>query len=371
MVAGRMADPSRPDEVVMTAAAARLLGVHVGSTMPLGLYTAAQMNNVLSPESRGSCHTAGSTSTCRRSGRREHRSHTRPNRSVSDLSPYTPALTHELLTPPLLGGEGRTDYGLQLDHGDADVTTVEREINKRVPTGTLVLYHVTSTVETEAQRAIAPEVIALWTFGLIATLATLLVVLQAVSRQLQTQSEEREVLRALGGDTWMTAADGLIGIVGSIVAGSILAVVVAIALSPLSPIRSCPARVSGPWNLLRLVGTWSRNGIVHRQSRRRIRGALHPQQPRPSRQKSLIPCHIALLSLCGLLAASGLPVSAVAGSLFALAPGTWQVVRSNPFSHVRSAGGRSHGGLHPYIRQQPADIGGTTQTSTGGTGPMP
>ena len=69
-------------------------------------------------------------------------------------------------------------------------------------------------------------------FGLrlIAALAALFVSLQAISRQLQSQSDEREVLRAVGGDAWMTAADGLIGIVGSIVVGSLLAVVVAIAL---------------------------------------------------------------------------------------------------------------------------------------------
>ncbi len=41
-VQGRMADPNRADEIVMDAAAAQLLGVHVGQVVPLGLYTAAQ-----------------------------------------------------------------------------------------------------------------------------------------------------------------------------------------------------------------------------------------------------------------------------------------------------------------------------------------
>ena len=42
VVQGRMADPNRVDEVVMTATAAQLLGVHVGQVVPLGLYTDAQ-----------------------------------------------------------------------------------------------------------------------------------------------------------------------------------------------------------------------------------------------------------------------------------------------------------------------------------------
>lgn len=39
-----MANPRRADEIMMTAAAARLLGLHLGSVMPLGFYTSAQSN---------------------------------------------------------------------------------------------------------------------------------------------------------------------------------------------------------------------------------------------------------------------------------------------------------------------------------------
>ncbi|HXN61987.1 MAG TPA: FtsX-like permease family protein [Acidimicrobiales bacterium] len=330
VIAGRMAEPSRPDEVVMTAAAARLLGVHVGSTMRLGLYTAAQMNNVaepgiptVTPYRRIDAHVVGLVVV-----------NTGVIQDQIDQYPtyllYTPALTHELLAPPLLGGEGWTDYGLQLDHGDANVTTVEREINQSVPAGTLLLYHVTSTVEAEAQRAIAPEVIALWAFGLIATLATFLVVLQAVSRQLETQSEEREVLRALGGDTWMTAADGLIGIVGSIVAGSILAVVVATALSPLSPIG--PVRpvypdpgISFDWSVLGLGMALFIIGLAGAS----VVLAIRKNPVRLAKRASYVSYRPPLALRAA--AASGLPASAVAGSLFALAPG-----HGRSFAPIRS-----------------------------------
>jgi hypothetical protein len=39
---GRLADPGRPDEIVMTASAAHLLGFHVGQVIPYGLYTPKQ-----------------------------------------------------------------------------------------------------------------------------------------------------------------------------------------------------------------------------------------------------------------------------------------------------------------------------------------
>ena len=90
VIAGRMADPSRPDEVVMTAAAARLLGVHVGSTMRLGLYTAAQMNNVaepgiptVTPYRSIDAHVVGLV-VVNTGVIQDH------NRSVSDLSPLHP-----------------------------------------------------------------------------------------------------------------------------------------------------------------------------------------------------------------------------------------------------------------------------------------
>jgi hypothetical protein len=38
---GRVADPARPNEITMTATAARIFGVHVGQAVPLGFYPPA------------------------------------------------------------------------------------------------------------------------------------------------------------------------------------------------------------------------------------------------------------------------------------------------------------------------------------------
>ena len=42
VLAGRMANPARPDEIMMNARAASLLGLRVGELVPIGFYTDAQ-----------------------------------------------------------------------------------------------------------------------------------------------------------------------------------------------------------------------------------------------------------------------------------------------------------------------------------------
>jgi hypothetical protein len=63
----------------------------------------------------------------------------------------------------------------------------------------------------------------------------LLIAGQVVSRQLRTASEDLTVLRALGADPTVVAADGLFGVICAVVLGALLAVAVAVALSPLAP----------------------------------------------------------------------------------------------------------------------------------------
>src|SRR5207344_1734207 len=102
--------------------------------------------------------------------------------------------------------------------------------------GATASFHVTSVVAGQVNRTVEPEAIALAVFGVIAMLAVLLVSAQVVARQIQQASEETAVLRALGASRLAVLGDGLFGIFGAIVVGSLLAAGVAIGLSPLSPI---------------------------------------------------------------------------------------------------------------------------------------
>jgi hypothetical protein len=127
-------------------------------------------------------------------------------------------------------------YGLRLSDGARGVPAVEREIVGALPPGTTYSFHITSVVEGQVDRAVKPEAIALAVFGIIAMAAALLIAVQAIARQLQARDEDIGVLRALGASPAMTMGEGLVGILGAVVLGSLLAAGVAIGLSPLSPI---------------------------------------------------------------------------------------------------------------------------------------
>ena len=85
-------------------------------------------------------------------------------------------------------------------------------------------------------RSIEPEAIALAVFGLIAALAALVIVGGLLARTLSNEVDDFAVLRALGANPRTVAAAALLGAMGAVVAGSILAVIVGVALSPIGPI---------------------------------------------------------------------------------------------------------------------------------------
>jgi hypothetical protein len=95
---------------------------------------------------------------------------------------------------------------------------------------------VASQTETEAEQAIKPEALALGVFGGVAGLAALLLAIQTIARQLSAREDDLLVLRAVGAGPAITGLDGLIGVTGSIVCGSIVAIGVALAISPLAPL---------------------------------------------------------------------------------------------------------------------------------------
>ena len=142
----------------------------------------------------------------------------------------------------------------------------------------------TATIEAEAQRAIAPEAVALGVFGVIAALAAILIGIQAVSRQLRAHADEGVVLRAVGAGPAITSSDGLLGIVAAVVVGSLLAAALAVGLSPLAPFG--PVRTVDPspgidfdWTVLGLgflvlvlgIGGWAVI-VDYRQAPHRVSG---------------------------------------------------------------------------------------------------
>ena len=231
---GQLADPQRADEIMMTSSAARLLGVHVGQVVPLGFYLPAQKNLPgfgtprVPPALRVNATLVGIV--------------TLNNQVVQDdidraygFMVVTPALIREAVA--LAPGTGASvGYEIQLHHGSRDVPTVEQEIIRIVPPHLTSNFHVSSRVVTEVELAIKPESVALGAFGAIAALVALVLGVQAISRQVRWGDEDRRVMRALGASPAVTSGDGLIGVLGAVVLGSLLAAVVAVGLSPLAPL---------------------------------------------------------------------------------------------------------------------------------------
>src|SRR6202167_1230328 len=234
---GHMADPRRPDQFMLNTEAARLLGLHVGETVPLGFYTSAQSESPgfgtarVRPVLRVRARLAGLVDF--------------NSEIVQDdidrqqgLLLLTPALSRELLRAGT--GSGISWFGLQLGHGTGGAATVESEINSQLGQTATALYQVASVTEAQAQSVIEPDWIALAAFALIAGIAALMIAGQAIARLIRVGSGEAQVLRALGAGPAMIVADSLAGLVAAVVAGSLLAVGVAVALSPIgaSPVQS-------------------------------------------------------------------------------------------------------------------------------------
>jgi hypothetical protein len=138
-------------------------------------------------------------------------------------------------------------------------------------------------LQTTAEQTLRPESIALGVFGLIAALAMLVIAGQVISRRLRFNAADLTVIRALGATPTTTAVDGLVGIVMSVVAGSLLAGFVAVALSPLGllgPIRPyIPNGVNVDWTVVGLGVARGNGGPV--DPRHRFRTAGHTPAKRP------------------------------------------------------------------------------------------
>jgi hypothetical protein len=317
---GHMANPARPHEIMMTALAAHQLGFHLGETIPYGIYSQQQEalpgfgTSAVHPMISFEAKLVGFASLS--------------SEIVEDDIDRVPSFI--VLTPALVkeafarSGQdltaGAEVFSIQTDHGSRDVATVELEMARLIPPDAISSVHATAPVVAKADRSLKPIGIALGVFGAIALLAALFIATQAISRRLRSGGDEVGVLRALGANPAMTIADGLIGIEGAIVLGSVLAVAVAVALSPLAPLG--PVRsvyptpgISADWTVLGVGLLVLIVGLGLIAAALSYRGAPH----RVARRVLLAP-HAGSRVAQG-FAAAGLPVTGVVGVRMALEPG--------------------------------------------------
>ncbi len=308
VTAGRMADPSKPNEVVVTETAAATLHLRLGQTLTVALSPTSKNG----PARRVSLRIVGIGLVNRE--------------VVEDQIARFP--TYIIATPALtrmvLGDAALSYYGVQLRGGARFVPDVEREFtaNEHYFTD----FEVASDLKAEAQQSIRPEALALGVFGGIAGLAVLLLSIQALARQLSQRDEDLRVMRAIGAGPAMTSVDGLIGVTGSIAIGSLVAAGVAVALSPLAPIGPVrpvyPDRgINADWTVLG-IGVAVLTGVLVASA---VLIAYVDAPHRVERRRSGVRRHAATAEI---VAKSPLPVSAVVGTQFALERGPGQT--ANP-----------------------------------------
>ena len=312
IVSGRMANPKKENEFVADAYAAKAMGWHVGERIPMYFYTDAQADVAnfgvvyKKPAVSLTMHLVGTVI---------------PNNDVlldqvdrePELIIFTPTLTKLIVN----NGLHYNDYGLQLDGGMRNLSAVEREIIAKLPSGTTYSFHITSAVAAEVNRSLEPDSISLGVFGLIAGLAALIIAGGVIARGLQKEARDIEVLRALGGSPSMTSFASLLGPVSAVLLGAFLAVGVAFALSPLSPI--------GPVRAVYPDGGFAFDGLVLASGFAvlaviliavTVAIALRRSRRSAGRRRSI---SVPMVSRASRLAADiGLPVTAVVGLRFAL-----------------------------------------------------
>ena len=231
---GRMADPTRTDEIIMSAGAAAQYGLHLGSTLPVAFFTDAQAGQ---PNFSGYPHDKPHLIVpFKLVGIVEWDTQVVQDDDAAlgnQIAVITPALTRQLETCCAY----YSYVSFHLDGGLAHEAAVVSAVNKVIPDlGPVGGSTTNAPYVAKAERAIRPEAIALGVFGLIAALAALVINGQVISRLIRRNAEEGPTVRALGAGPAMAMADGLAGVVGAIAAGSFLAVGVAVGLSPLAPI---------------------------------------------------------------------------------------------------------------------------------------
>jgi hypothetical protein len=310
VVEGRMADPTRANEIMMTVGAADALGLQVGQTVIWGTYTNAQFESAPNaPPPLPERLTLVGTVVLNNAVVQDEVDADGPATVI-----FTPALTRRL--DNCCANYSFTN--LQLGLGSRDVPAVEAELERLIPSKLPYDFNDTSVDVTKAQNAIKPEAIALAVFGLIAGFAAILIAGQVIGRQLGFWAQEERTLRALGADAFMTAGDALLGIMGAVVVGALVAVAVAVALSPLAPLGPVRPYYPDPG----IVFDWTVLGlgmavlVVVLGSVALVLAVQRAPQRTGTRHRPRAPLRIE-----GAASVGGLPVSAVTGIRFALEPG--------------------------------------------------
>ena len=311
---GHLINPKSLSQVEVTPGAAHLLNLHPGQIVPLGFYSpqqadlpgfgTAKVKPMITVHATVTAIVAMNSEIVQDDVDRAY-----------GFAFITPAMTQRAATIDV-DWKNSVYYAIQLRHGDRGLATVEAQLLRLIPPRYSYELHVSSSVTATVELAVKPESVALGAFGAIAALVCLILSVQALSRQLRQGNEERRILQSLGASHSDTFVESMIGTIGIMAVGIALAVVVAVALSPLAPLG--PVRTVYPdrgiawdWTVLGLGAIIL--FVVIGSAAVRIALANSPQRIRSAR--TLGPRRSATVRRLQLL---GFPLAPTMGAHFAL-----------------------------------------------------
>lgn len=219
---GRMPDPSRADEIVPTTNEAAMLHLRLGDVLHAGV---AKFNdpNASTPSSYApiTLHVVGIAPT--------PIGLLQGGNSTETFIFATPAFAHRFADHNV----GSNAY-VRLRH-PGDLLAFEREAAQASAHLTFEIKPASQELTTFA-RVASPYTNTLWIFALVAAVATMLIVAQALVRMVRTDAAIDPELRALGVTATGRAAISSVRAAVGVIVGLMLAVVIAIAASPIFPL---------------------------------------------------------------------------------------------------------------------------------------
>ena len=229
IVAGRPADPRRSDEVVPEEDAARADGLKVGSTFTARFAAKAQGRDILKALDTGA-----------KFDLKGPRVKFKVVGISASYSTFTSANGDAVMSPGFARAYGGRlaelpTLWVRLRHGSGDLPSFKAAV-KQLAGGRRVEFYAIGSVLQELQRGIRLQAAALWLLAALGAAAALLVLGQAIARQAFVDADDYPTLTALG----MTQRQlfsltmGRAGAMASL--GAVLAVAIAVALSPLAPV---------------------------------------------------------------------------------------------------------------------------------------
>ncbi len=281
LVAGRMPNPSSPDEVLASFNLQRDNGVHVGTVLRMRMYAASQSEAVNNASGAGppptgpfvSFHVVGIEAAVD-----EFQAGTTPLYDVYT----TPAFARSVLPKTTSGFL----YLVKLRHGAADVDAFKTYAKSLGIDDFTDL----STPEVLIAGSIHPQAVGWWLLAALAALAGAAVVGQALSRTRRAESDEFPILKALGLGRGVLVALGMASTLLVALVGAVGALALAYALSPFAPVGD--ARLAEPSTGLRFDGPVLLPGALATvlvvvvlgvwPSLRAARGRADAVRPRPS-----------------------------------------------------------------------------------------